>query len=46
VFGELDRLALGGPICLTGQYSDPSVSVEDQLRLDLKSAQQSYADRG
>ncbi|MCE7003054.1 sugar phosphate isomerase/epimerase [Kibdelosporangium philippinense] len=39
VFGELDKLAFDGPICLTGQYSDPSVSVEDRLRTDLATAQ-------
>ncbi|GAA1570290.1 hypothetical protein GCM10009789_24800 [Kribbella sancticallisti] len=27
-----------GPICLTGQYSDPSVPVEERLRADLQAA--------
>jgi sugar phosphate isomerase/epimerase len=30
-----------GPICLTGQYSDPSVSVEQRLAADLATAQES-----
>jgi sugar phosphate isomerase/epimerase len=32
-----------GPICLTGQYSDPSVPVEDRLIADLAAARQAAA---
>jgi sugar phosphate isomerase/epimerase len=42
VFAELDRLAFRGPVCLTGQYSDTAVSVEERLRADLEAAQQAY----
>ena len=45
VFESLDQLAFTGPICLTGQYSDPSASVEDRLRVDLAAARQAAATR-
>ena len=32
-----------GPVCLTGQYSDPSTSVEDRLIADLATARQAAA---
>lgn len=35
-----------GPICLTGQYSDPSVPVEDRLAIDLRTAAALLAGRG
>jgi sugar phosphate isomerase/epimerase len=38
VFRQLAAQSYGGPICLTGQYSDPSVSVENRLRKDLRAA--------
>ncbi|MFD1049730.1 hypothetical protein ACFQ1S_31470, partial [Kibdelosporangium lantanae] len=42
VVAELDQLGFQGPVCLTGQYSDPSVSVEDRLRVDLAAARATY----
>ena len=39
VFEQLERQRYEGPICLSGQYSDPSVPVEDRLKVDLESAQ-------
>jgi sugar phosphate isomerase/epimerase len=42
-FDELARLGWTGPICLSGQYSDPDVSVEDRLRADLRAAQEAAA---
>jgi sugar phosphate isomerase/epimerase len=38
-FATLEALGWNGPICLTGQYSDPSVPVGDRLQIDLKAAQ-------
>ncbi|TCO51050.1 sugar phosphate isomerase/epimerase [Kribbella antiqua] len=38
VFATLQRLGWTGPICLTGQYSDPAVPVEERLRKDLHTA--------
>jgi sugar phosphate isomerase/epimerase len=38
VFEQLDRMGWTGPICLSGQYSDPSVPVEDRLKIDLEAA--------
>ena len=38
VFGQLEAQSYSGPICLTGQYSDPSVSVENRLKIDLQTA--------
>jgi sugar phosphate isomerase/epimerase len=38
-FAELARLGWSGPICLSGQYSDTGVPVEDRLRADLRAAQ-------
>ncbi|MGW6276439.1 sugar phosphate isomerase/epimerase family protein [Kribbella sp. NPDC055071] len=43
VFAALDQLDYSGPICLTGQYSDPSVPVEERLRKDLHTAVTSAA---
>ncbi|NEA32523.1 TIM barrel protein [Streptomyces sp. SID13031] len=37
VFANLEDYT--GPICLTGQYSDPAVPVEDRLKADLEFAQ-------
>jgi sugar phosphate isomerase/epimerase len=37
-FEQLARIGWTGPICLSGQYSDPSVPVADRLRADLRSA--------
>jgi hypothetical protein len=37
-FAELARLGWTGPVCLSGQYSDPEVPVEDRLRADLHAA--------
>jgi sugar phosphate isomerase/epimerase len=39
VFATLEALGWNGPICLTGQYSDPSVPVGDRLQIDLQAAQ-------
>ncbi|GHJ40422.1 sugar phosphate isomerase/epimerase [Streptomyces sp. TS71-3] len=36
--GALPALGYAGPVCLTGQYSDPSVPTEDRLRADLAAA--------
>jgi sugar phosphate isomerase/epimerase len=38
VFDVLPKLGYSGPICLTGQYSDSSVPVENLLRKDLQTA--------
>jgi sugar phosphate isomerase/epimerase len=38
VFATLRRLDWTGPICLTGQYSDPAVRVEERLEKDLLAA--------
>jgi sugar phosphate isomerase/epimerase len=38
VFQQLAAQSYDGPICLTGQYSDPSVSVEQRLTRDLRTA--------
>jgi sugar phosphate isomerase/epimerase len=43
VFAALDKLDHAGPICLTGQYSDLSVPVEERLRKDLQTAVTSAA---
>jgi sugar phosphate isomerase/epimerase len=37
-FAELARLGWTGPVCLSGEYSDKSVPVEDRLRADLHAA--------
>ena len=39
-FAELARLGWTGPVCLSGQYSDPGVPVEDRLRADLRAARE------
>ncbi len=38
VFRQLEALDYNGPICLTGQYSDPAVAVEGRLQIDLEAA--------
>ena len=38
VFHALEKLNYSGPICLTGQYSDPSVPVEERVKTDLQTA--------
>jgi sugar phosphate isomerase/epimerase len=38
VFAALEKLKYTGPICLTGQYSDPAVPVETRLEKDLYAA--------
>lgn len=38
IFRQLQAQSYAGPICLTGQYSDPSVPVEVRLQADLRSA--------
>jgi len=38
VFRQLEAQSYTGPICLTGQYSDPSVPVETRLQADLHAA--------
>ncbi|TDD29571.1 sugar phosphate isomerase/epimerase [Kribbella turkmenica] len=38
VFATLRRLGWSGPICLTGQYSDPAVPVEERIAKDLRDA--------
>lgn len=43
VFAALQKLNYTGPICLTGQYSDPSVPVEKRLEKDLHTAVTSAA---
>lgn len=37
ILRQLKAQNYAGPICLTGQYSDPSVAVEDRLKADLNS---------
>jgi sugar phosphate isomerase/epimerase len=39
IFRQLQAQNYTGPICLTGQYSDPSIPVEDRLKQDLHAAQ-------
>jgi sugar phosphate isomerase/epimerase len=39
-FRQLEVQDYTGPICLTGQYSDPAVPVEDRLQVDLEAARQ------
>jgi sugar phosphate isomerase/epimerase len=43
VFRQLATQSYTGPICLTGQYSDPSVPVEERLKADLRAAQEASA---
>ncbi|GAA1566100.1 hypothetical protein GCM10009804_23550 [Kribbella hippodromi] len=43
VFAALRQVNYTGPICLTGQYSDPAVPVEERLRKDLHFAVTSAA---
>jgi sugar phosphate isomerase/epimerase len=38
-FAQLARMGWTGPVCLCGEYSDPSVPVEDRVRADLRAAQ-------
>ncbi|WP_405058789.1 sugar phosphate isomerase/epimerase [Kribbella sp. NBC_01505] len=42
VHAALVRAQYDGPICLTGQYSDLSVSVEERVRKDLQTAVTSW----
>jgi sugar phosphate isomerase/epimerase len=44
IFSTLARLRYSGPVCLTGQYSDPAVPVEERLKIDLHTAVTSAAD--
>lgn len=43
VFAALQKIKYTGPICLTGQYSDPAVPVEERLGKDLHAAVTSAA---
>ncbi|MEV4262209.1 sugar phosphate isomerase/epimerase family protein [Kribbella sp. NPDC049584] len=43
VFAALQKINYTGPICLTGQYSDPAVPVEERLERDLRFAVTSAA---
>ena len=43
VFAALQKIGYAGPICLTGQYSDPAVPVEERLTKDLRFAVTSAA---
>ncbi|MFD7155272.1 sugar phosphate isomerase/epimerase family protein [Kribbella sp. NPDC059898] len=43
VFAALQQLGYNGPICLTGQYSDPGVPVASHLENDLRFAVTSAA---
>ena len=43
VFAALQKVKYAGPICLTGQYSDPAVPVEERLSRDLHTAVTSAA---
>jgi sugar phosphate isomerase/epimerase len=43
VFAALQKVKYTGPICLTGQYSDPGVPVEQRLERDLRFAVTSAA---
>ncbi|TWD84225.1 sugar phosphate isomerase/epimerase [Kribbella amoyensis] len=38
IFRQLENQNWTGPICLSGQYSDPSVPIHDRLRTDLEAA--------
>jgi sugar phosphate isomerase/epimerase len=44
IFSTLARLRYSGPVCLTGQYSDPALPVEERLKIDLHTAVTSAAD--
>jgi sugar phosphate isomerase/epimerase len=37
-FEQLARMGWVGPVCLCGEYSDPSIPVADRLRADLRAA--------
>ncbi|MER7247240.1 TIM barrel protein [Kribbella sp. NPDC000426] len=43
VFAALQHIGYTGPVCLTGQYSDPAVPVERRLEKDLRFAVTSAA---
>jgi sugar phosphate isomerase/epimerase len=43
VFAALQKIKYTGPICLTGQYSDPALPVEKRLEKDLHAAVTSAA---
>ncbi|MER7786948.1 sugar phosphate isomerase/epimerase family protein [Streptomyces sp. NPDC097640] len=43
VLGRLADLGWAGPVCLSGQYSDPSVPVEERLVTDLAAARAASA---
>jgi sugar phosphate isomerase/epimerase len=43
VFAALQKINYTGPVCLTGQYSDPAVPVEERLAKDLRFAVTSAA---
>ncbi|MFI1336354.1 sugar phosphate isomerase/epimerase family protein [Streptomyces sp. NPDC020845] len=43
VFDRLAAMGWSGPVCLSGQYSDPSVPVEERLVTDLAAARAASA---
>ncbi|WP_408954271.1 TIM barrel protein [Kribbella solani] len=43
VFAAMRQVNYNGPVCLTGQYSDPATPVEERLRKDLHFAVTSAA---
>jgi sugar phosphate isomerase/epimerase len=43
VFDRLAAMGWTGPVCLSGQYSDPSVTVEERLVTDLAAARAASA---
>ncbi|WP_328999806.1 sugar phosphate isomerase/epimerase [Kribbella sp. NBC_00709] len=43
VFAALQKINYTGPVCLTGQYSDPAVPVDERLGKDLRFAVTSAA---
>ncbi|WP_253208865.1 hypothetical protein [Streptomyces niphimycinicus] len=42
--GQLARLGYTGPVCLSGQYSDSGVPVEERLVADLAAARDAAGD--
>ena len=44
VFAQLRRQGFAGPVCLSGQYSQPGTPVEDRLKVDLGAARRAAGD--
>jgi sugar phosphate isomerase/epimerase len=46
VFRQLERQGWSGPICLTAEYSDPSIDVTERLRRDIATARRAAGEPG